>query len=93
MNPEKASVGIIGVGIMGGSMGTRLLECGHRVTLFDRNPPKVAALVAKGAHEGGSPKAVAETSTFVITCVNSAAAVRGTRTVCTGSVTVLSLTW
>jgi 2-hydroxy-3-oxopropionate reductase len=72
---EKATVGIIGVGIMGSSMGTRLLECGHRVTLFDRNPPKVAAMVAKGAQAAGSPKEVATASAFVITCVNSAAAV------------------
>jgi len=72
---EHATVGIIGVGIMGSSMGTRLLECGHRVTLFDRNPPKVAAMVAKGATAAASPKDVAAASAFVITCVNSAAAV------------------
>jgi len=71
----KASVGIIGVGIMGGSMGTRLLACGHPVTLFDRNPPKVAALVEKGARAAASPAEVARASAFVITCVNSAAAV------------------
>jgi 2-hydroxy-3-oxopropionate reductase len=72
---EKASVGILGVGIMGSSMGTRLLECGHRVTLFDRNPPKVAAMVAKGAQAASSPKDVTAASAFVITCVNSASAV------------------
>jgi 2-hydroxy-3-oxopropionate reductase len=72
---EKASVGIIGVGIMGSSMGTRLLACGHRVTLFDRNPPKVAAMVDKGAHAAASPAEVAAASAFVITCVNSAATV------------------
>jgi 2-hydroxy-3-oxopropionate reductase len=71
----KASVGIIGVGIMGSSMGTRLLECGHAVTLFDRNPPKVAAMVAKGATAATSPAEVSAASAFVITCVNSAAAV------------------
>jgi 2-hydroxy-3-oxopropionate reductase len=73
---EKATVGIIGVGIMGSSMGTRLLACGHRVTLFDRNPPKVAAMVEKGARAAASPAEVAAASAFIITCVNSAAAVR-----------------
>ncbi len=73
--PEKATVGIIGVGVMGSSMGTRLLACGHRVTLFDRNPPKVAAMVAKGAQAAASPAEVARVSAFVITCVNSASAV------------------
>jgi 2-hydroxy-3-oxopropionate reductase len=72
---EKATVGIIGVGIMGSSMGTRLLACGHRVTLFDRNPPKVAAMVDKGARAAASPAEVAAASAFVITCVNSAASV------------------
>jgi 2-hydroxy-3-oxopropionate reductase len=72
---EKVSVGIIGVGLMGSSMGTRLLECGHRVTLFDRNPPKVAAIVAKGARAASSPKEVTAASEFVITCVNAASQV------------------
>jgi 2-hydroxy-3-oxopropionate reductase len=72
----QATVGIIGVGIMGSSMGTRLLACGHRVTLYDRNPPKLAAMVEKGAQAAASPKAAAAASAFVITCVNSAAQVR-----------------
>src|SRR5262249_35804164 len=55
--------------------GTRLLACGHRVTLFDRNPPKVAAMVAKGAQAAVSPAEVARASAFVIACVNSASAV------------------
>jgi len=73
---DKATVAMIGVGIMGSSMTTRLLECGHRVTVFDRNPPKVAAVVEKGARAAGSPAGAAAASAFVITCVNSAAAVR-----------------
>jgi 2-hydroxy-3-oxopropionate reductase len=75
-NGEQATVGIIGVGIMGSAMGTRLLECGHRVTLYDRNPPKVGAMVEKGAQAALSPKDVAAASAFVITCVNAAAQVR-----------------
>jgi 2-hydroxy-3-oxopropionate reductase len=72
---DKATVGIIGVGIMGSAMGTRLLACGHRVTLYDRNPPKVAAMVAKGARGAASPAEVAKASEFIITCVNAATAV------------------
>jgi 2-hydroxy-3-oxopropionate reductase len=73
---EKSTVAMIGVGIMGSSMTTRLLECGHRVTVFDRNPPKVAAVVEKGAKAATSPADATRASDFVITCVNSAAAVR-----------------
>jgi 2-hydroxy-3-oxopropionate reductase len=67
---------MIGVGIMGSSMTTRLLACGHRVTVFDRNPPKVAAVVEKGARAARNPADATRASQFVITCVNSAAAVR-----------------
>lgn len=67
---------MIGVGIMGSSMTTRLLECGHRVTVFDRNPPKVAAVVEKGARAARTPAEATRASQFVISCVNSAAAVR-----------------
>ncbi len=42
-------IGIIGLGRMGGNMTIRLLQGGHQVVVWDRNPPKVAAAVARGA--------------------------------------------
>ncbi len=42
-------IGILGLGRMGGNMAERLLKDGHTVIASDRNPPKVAELVAQGA--------------------------------------------
>jgi 6-phosphogluconate dehydrogenase len=42
-------LGIIGLGKMGANMTTRLLGDGHRIVVFDRNPPKVEKAVTAGA--------------------------------------------
>jgi 6-phosphogluconate dehydrogenase len=40
---------MIGLGRMGGNMTQRLLQGGHEVVVYDRNPAAVTAAVAKGA--------------------------------------------
>jgi 6-phosphogluconate dehydrogenase len=42
-------LGMIGLGRMGANMVERLLGAGHRIVAFDRNAPKVQALVGAGA--------------------------------------------
>jgi 6-phosphogluconate dehydrogenase len=42
-------IGMIGLGRMGGNMTTRLLQGGHHVVVFARNPAKVRAAAARGA--------------------------------------------
>ncbi len=42
-------IGMIGLGRMGGNMTTRLLQGGHQVVVFGRDPAKVEAAVARGA--------------------------------------------
>ena len=42
-------IGMIGLGRMWGNMTIRLLQGGHQVVVWDRNPPKVQAAAAKGA--------------------------------------------
>lgn len=42
-------IALIGLGAMGGAIGTRLLETGNRLHVFDLDREKVAALVARGA--------------------------------------------
>jgi 2-hydroxy-3-oxopropionate reductase len=69
------SVALIGAGAIGNAVGTRLCACGHRLAVFDRNPPKVAALVAKGAIGAASAAEAAANSDHVITSLNSAAGV------------------
>jgi 2-hydroxy-3-oxopropionate reductase len=69
-------VSVIGIGIMGTAIATRLLARGHAVTIFGRTPDKLAALEALGAVSTGSPAEAAAASPFIITCVNTAAIVR-----------------
>ncbi len=41
-------LGMIGLGKMGANMATRLIQGGHRIVGYDRNPTAVAALVTTG---------------------------------------------
>lgn len=68
-------VAVIGVGIMGSAISRRLLECGHRVSVFDLDTAKVAALAEHGAAAAASAREAAAASDFVITSLNSAAVV------------------
>lgn len=65
------TVGIVGAGIMGSAIATRLIEAGHRVSVYDLDTAKVAALAAKGAIAAGSPREAAS-GAFVIISLNSA---------------------
>jgi 2-hydroxy-3-oxopropionate reductase len=64
-------VALIGAGAMGGAIGTRLIETGNALTVFDLDEEKVAELVAKGARAAGSAAAAASESDYVITSLNS----------------------
>ena len=52
-------LGFVGVGRMGGPMASRLIDAGHRLTVFDAQPRAVESLVARGAEAAGSPAEVA----------------------------------
>ena len=47
--PQK--IAIIGAGIMGSAIATRLLQCEHAVFMFDLDAQKVAALNYNGASD------------------------------------------
>ncbi len=57
--------GFIGLGRMGGAMARRLLDAGHRVTVYDPEPNAAAALAAHGAQVAASAKAVADAAPVV----------------------------
>ncbi|MEL6479737.1 MAG: NAD(P)-dependent oxidoreductase [Pseudomonadota bacterium] len=67
---------LIGCGAMGGAIGTRLLETGCDLAVFDLNPDAVERLVEKGANPAPSAAEAARGAAFVITSLNSAAIVR-----------------
>ena len=66
------NIGVIGAGVMGSAITTRLIDSGHSVTVFDLDRSKIDRMVALGAHAGVSPAHAASTSDVVITSLNSA---------------------
>lgn len=65
-------IALVGAGIMGQAIGTRLLQCGHSLAVFDIDPAKVAELVAKGAQAATSPADATRASGYVILSLNHA---------------------
>lgn len=76
MANEKSTIAVIGAGIMGSAIATRLLECGQEVRVFDLDANKVAALVAKGAIASETVSSATRDSEFVILSLNHANIVR-----------------
>ena len=64
-------IALIGAGVMGQAIGARLLETGNSLTVFDRNPPKVAKLTALGATAADNAAEAAANADFVILSLNS----------------------
>jgi len=65
------SVAVVGVGVMGGAIATRLLETGARVAVFDREASKTQTLAEKGARAAASAADAARGAPFIITSLNS----------------------
>ena len=62
-----ATVGFIGLGIMGRPMLNNLLKAGYTVIAYGRNPKKLDASVANGAQRGASNRDVGARAPIVIT--------------------------
>jgi 3-hydroxyisobutyrate dehydrogenase-like beta-hydroxyacid dehydrogenase len=60
------SLGFIGLGRMGGPMAGRLLDAGHRLTVFDTSEQAVQPLVGRGATRAGSAGEVASAAEIVL---------------------------
>lgn len=74
--PKRADIAVIGAGIMGTAIVTRLIDTGHTVHVFDLDRDKVAALVAKGATAASSVEDAVSKSKFCILSLNHASIVR-----------------
>lgn len=66
------TIGLIGAGIMGQAIGTRLRDCGHALCVFDIDAAKIAALEARGATRAARPAEAAAQSDFIILSLNHA---------------------
>ncbi len=70
MSNAKPRVGCIGAGVLGSAIMRRLIDCGFKPALWNRDRTKLAELLKAGATEAKSPAELARDSTFVITCVS-----------------------
>jgi 3-hydroxyisobutyrate dehydrogenase-like beta-hydroxyacid dehydrogenase len=61
---------------MGGVMASRLVEAGHRLTVFDSNPSAVDALTGKGAVAASDPAGVAAAAEIVFASLPTPEVVR-----------------
>ena len=71
----KTPIGIVGTGMLGGAVGLRLLEKGHRLYVYNRTRDKTAAAERGGATVCESPGQVAQNCDLLITVVKDADAV------------------
>lgn len=65
------NVALIGAGAMGGAIGTRLLQTGQNLTVFDLDPEKVSVLVELGAKAAPTAAIAASASDYIITSLNA----------------------
>jgi 3-hydroxyisobutyrate dehydrogenase len=71
-----ASIAFIGLGKMGVGMASRLLEAGHRVSVYNRTATKADPVVSRGARLAGSPGAACAGADAVFCMVADDAASR-----------------
>jgi 3-hydroxyisobutyrate dehydrogenase-like beta-hydroxyacid dehydrogenase len=70
-----ATVGVVGLGLLGGAVASRLLAAGHAVVGFDVARERVAALEARGGKGAESALAVTRAADAVLTLLPSLASV------------------
>jgi 3-hydroxyisobutyrate dehydrogenase-like beta-hydroxyacid dehydrogenase len=65
----STSIGFIGLGVMGAAMARRLIQAGHRVTVYNRTTSRTAPLVEAGARAASTPRQAAQGAEIVISVV------------------------
>lgn len=65
-------VGVVGLGVMGSAITTRLVERGHDVRAFDVNPDAVARAVGVGATAASTPAEAARAGAVILSLPNAA---------------------
>jgi 3-hydroxyisobutyrate dehydrogenase-like beta-hydroxyacid dehydrogenase len=74
MDSDKPRVGCIGAGVLGSAIMRRLVECGFKPMVWNRDRTKLAPITQAGAVEATNVEELTRSSIFVITCVSDGAA-------------------
>lgn len=69
----EKQLGFIGTGVMGRPMARRLLEQGHSLVIFDKDPAALAELSGLGARVADSVREVADSAEIIFTSLPSPA--------------------
>ncbi|MGH6665418.1 MAG: NAD(P)-dependent oxidoreductase, partial [Pseudolabrys sp.] len=69
------NIGVAGIGAMGAAVAARLMECGHRVTVWNRTADKTKPLAKAGARVAATPAELASACEAVITLLTDGAAI------------------
>ena len=75
INVALARIGFIGMGLMGIPMSCRLLAAGYPVTVWNRNPDKMALPATRGASIAASIAQLCSDVDIIMLCVSDTAAV------------------
>jgi len=68
-------IGLIGTGRMGAAIGERLLDLGHRLTVWNRTADKAKRLLERGAVPASAPAAAACAAELTLTVLTDAKAI------------------
>jgi 3-hydroxyisobutyrate dehydrogenase len=68
-------IGVAGLGKMGAAIASRLIEVGHRITVWNRSPDKTEPLVKEGAVASATPAQLSAQSEAIITILTDATAI------------------
>ena len=69
MSNTPATVGILGLGLVGQALASRLQACGHRVTGFDPSPAAQSAARATGIAIAATPQELTARCEVILVCV------------------------
>ncbi|MFQ5497547.1 MAG: NAD(P)-dependent oxidoreductase [Nitrosopumilus sp.] len=69
-------IGILGIGMLGNAIAMHLLDCGFKVSVYNRTNKKTIQVKEKGAIVASSPKELAENSELLIIVVKDTDAVK-----------------
>ncbi len=68
-DPQRASIGLVGLGLTGNAIGERLLEHGFRVRVWNRTRDRAAPLLARGGEWSDNP--IAECDRVILSLYSS----------------------
>ncbi|MFM9369171.1 NAD(P)-dependent oxidoreductase [Streptomyces sp. Da 82-17] len=67
----RASVSVLGLGMMGGALAAAFLKAGHRTTVWNRSAAKTGPLVAQGAAPAATSAEAVAASDLVVVCLTT----------------------